>query len=124
MRHFIYVNILNDPEAITNESKWKNMTKELIQSFHSHLNLQSTQMVSYIKNIDICEKLTTFTFFGDVNKNRELQKYVKKNYLKFSTLIYKNNQKENYLVVCRNQTCSNKIKTLEELKSVEKNYIL
>jgi len=111
-------------EAITNESKWKNMTKELIQSFHSHLNLQSTQMVSYIKNIDICEKLTTFTFFGDVNKNRELQKYVKKNYLKFSTLIYKNNQKENYLVVCRNQTCSNKIKTLEELKSVEKNYVL
>ena len=100
------------------------MTKELIQSFHSHLNLQSTQMVSYIKNIDICEKLTTFTFFGDVNKNRELQKYVKKNYLKFSTLIYKNNQKENYLVVCRNQTCSNKIKTLEELKSVQKNYVL
>ena len=111
-------------EAITNESKWKNMTKELIQSFHSYLNLQSTQMVSYMKNLDMCEKLTTFTFFGDINKNKELQKYVRKNYLKFSTLIYKNDPKENYLIVCKNQTCSNKIKTLEELKSVEKNYVL
>ena len=111
-------------EAITNESKWKNMTKELIQSFHSYLNLQSTQMVSYMKNLDMCEKLTTFTFFGDINKNKELQKYVRKNYLRFSTLIYKNDPKENYLIVCKNQTCSNKIKTLEELKSVEKNYVL
>ncbi len=111
-------------EAITNESKWKNMTQELIQSFHSYLNLQSTQMVSYMKNLDICEKLTTFTFFGDIKKNKELQKYVKKNYLKFSTLIYRHDSKENYLVVCKNQTCSNKIKTLEELKSVEKNYVI
>ena len=98
------------------------MTKELIQSFHSYLNLQSTQMVSYIKNLDICEEFTTFTFFGDINKNKELQKYIKKKYLKFSTLIYMNNSKENYLIVCKNQTCSNKITTLEELKSVEKNY--
>ena len=111
-------------ETITNESKWKYMTKELAQSFHSYLNLQSIQMVSYVKNLDMCEELTTFTFFGDVNKNKELQKYVKKNYLKFSTLIYKDDSKEDYLVVCKNQTCSNKIKTLEELKSVEKNYVL
>ena len=81
-------------------------------------------MVSYIKNLDMCEQLTTFTFFGDINKNKELQKYVKKNYLKFSTLIYKKDLKENYLIVCKNQTCSNKIKTIEELKSVEKNYVL
>ena len=64
------------------------------------------------------------TCFGDINKNKELQKYVKKNYLKFSTLIYKKDLKENYLIVCKNQTCSNKIKTIEELKSVEKNYVL
>jgi len=111
-------------EAITNEPKWQNMSKELIQSFHSYLNLQSAQMISYIKNLDMCEQLTTFTFFGDINKNKELQKYVKKNYLKFSTLIYKKDLKENYLIVCKNQTCSNKIKTIEELKSVEKNYVL
>ena len=55
-------------EAITNDTKWHGMAKELIQSFHSFLNLKSTQMVSYIKNLDMCEELTTFTFFGDIKK--------------------------------------------------------
>ena len=111
-------------EIITTENKWKNMTNELIQSFHSYLNLQSTQMVSYIKNLDMCEESITFTFFGDINKNNNLHQYVKKNYLKSSTLIYKSDLSENYLVVCKNQTCSNKIKTLEELKTVVKNYAI
>jgi len=111
-------------EAITNDTKWQGMAKELIQSFHSFLNLKSTQMVSYIKNLDMCEELTTFTFFGDVKKIKELQQFVKKNYLKSSTLIYKEDPKENYLVVCKNQTCSNKIKSIEELKSVVKNYAI
>jgi len=111
-------------EAITNDIKWQGMAKELIQSFHSFLNLKSTQMTSYIKNLDMCEELTTFTFFGDIKKIKELQQFVKKNYLKSSTLIYKEDPKENYLVVCKNQTCSNKIKNIEELKSVVKNYAI
>ncbi|MDC0059390.1 thioredoxin domain-containing protein [Pelagibacteraceae bacterium] len=111
-------------EAITNDTKWQSMTKELIQSFHSFLNLKSTQMISYIKNLDMCEELTTFTFFGDIKKIKELQQFVMKNYLKTSTLIYKEDPKENYLVVCKNQTCSNKIKSIEELKSVVTNYAI
>jgi len=111
-------------EAITNDTKWQGMAKELTQSFHSFLNLKSTQMASYIKNLDMCEELTTFTFFGDIKKIKELQQFVKKNYLKSSTLIYKEDPKENYIVVCKNQTCSNKIKSIEELKSVAKNYAI
>ena len=111
-------------EAITNEAKWSDMTNDLIKSFHSYLNLQSTQMVSYIKNLDMCEELITFSFFGDIEKNKELHSYVKKKYLRSSTLIYKENLKENYLIICKNQTCSNKIKTLNELKLVEKNYAI
>jgi uncharacterized protein YyaL (SSP411 family) len=111
-------------EIITSEPKWQHMTKELIQSFHSFLNLQSTQMISYIKNLDMCDELQTFSFFGDINKNKELHQYVKKKYFISSTLIYKENAKENYLIVCKNQTCSNKIKTVEELKSVVNNYAI
>jgi len=111
-------------EVITNDTKWQGMTKELIQSFHSFLNLKSAQMASYIKNLDMCEELTTFTFFGNIKKIKELQQFIKKNYLKSSTLIYKEDPKENYLVVCKNQTCSNKIKNIEELKSVVKNYAI
>jgi len=111
-------------EAITNDVKWGNMVKELTQSFHSSLNLRSTQMVSYIKNLDICEEFTTFTFFGDINQNKELHQFVKRNYLKSSTLIYKNDPKENYLIVCKNQTCSKKIKNIDELKLIVKNYAI
>jgi len=111
-------------EAITSDTKWQGMAKELTQSFHSFLNLKSTQMASYIKNLDMCEELTTFTFFGDIKEIKELQQFVKKNYLKSSTLIYKEDSKENYLVVCKNQTCSNKIKSIEELKSIVKNYAI
>jgi len=111
-------------EAITNDAKWKSMAKELIQSFHSFLNLRSSQMMSYIKNLDMCEELITFTFFGNIKKINELQQFVKKNYLKSSTLIYKEDPKESYLVVCKNQTCSSKIKNIDELRSVVKNYAL
>ena len=111
-------------EIITNESKWKNICKELSQSFHSFLNSQSTQMISYLKNLDICEELTTFTFFGNFEKYKNIHKYVKSKHLKYSTLIYKDDPNDNYLIVCKNQTCSNKIKTLEELKLIEKNYVL
>ena len=111
-------------EAITGESNWKSMSKELTQSFHSFLNLHAPQMVSYIKNIDMCEELTSFTFFGNTEKNKDLHKYVKNKYLKYSVLIYKDDPKENYLIICKNQTCSNKIKSLNELKSVVKNYAI
>ena len=72
----------------------------------------------------MCEHLQTFTFFGDINKYKELHQYVKKNYLRASTLIYKEDPKENYLIICKNQTCSNKIKTMNELKSAVKNYAI
>ena len=111
-------------EAITGDAKWKNLAKELAQSFHSFLNLQSTQMVSFIKNLDMFEEFITFTFYGDIKKISSLQEYVKKNYLKSSTLIYKDDPKDNYLVVCKNQTCSNKIKSIDELKAVVKNYAI
>ena len=110
-------------EAITGESKWKKINDELIKSFHSFLNLHSSQMVSYIKTLNICENLTTFTFFGNFDKYKNMQKYVKNKYLKSSTLIYKEDPNDSYLIVCKNQTCSNKIKNLEELKLIEKNYV-
>ena len=79
-------------------------------------------MTSYIKNLSMCEELITFTFFGDVEKYKNIHNYVKNKFLKSSVLIYKKDPNDNYLIVCKNQTCSNKIKSLEELKSIEKNY--
>ena len=49
----------------------------------------------------MCEELTTFTFFGDIKIIKGLHQFVKKNYLKSSTLIYKKDSKENCLIVCK-----------------------
>ena len=51
----------------------------------------------------------------NLKKIKELQQFVKKNYLKSSTLIYKKDPKENYLIVCKNQTCSEKLKNLIQI---------
>ena len=59
-----------------------------------------------------------------LKKNKNTHDYVKKKYLNSSVLIYKKDDKENYLIVCKNQTCSNKIKSLEELKLVESKYAI
>ena len=111
-------------ELITGEKKWKDISDELIQSFHSFLNLHSSQIVSYIKTINICDELTTFTFFGNFEKYKNIQKYVKNKYLNSSTLIYREDPNDSYVIVCKNKTCSNKIKNLQELKSVEKDYVI
>ena len=100
------------------------MVKELMQSFHSFLNLHASQMTSYFKNLDICEELTTFTFFGNIEKYKDLHRYVINRYLKYSVLIYKEDPNENYLIVCKNQTCSSKIENIDELKSIIKNYAI
>ena len=65
-----------------------------------------------------------YTFFGNIKKNKELHKYVKNRYLKSSVIIYKDDSKENYLIICKNQTCSSKIKNINELKSIVKNYAI
>ena len=80
------------------------------------------KIICNAENSNICDEFITFTFFGNFEKIKEIHKYVKSKYLKSSTLIYKKDSKDNYLIVCKNQTCSNKIKTLEDLNSVEKNY--
>ena len=111
-------------ETITSDIKWKNMFEELAKSIHSFINIRSAQMISFIKNLDMCDELITFTFFGNLKKINEIHNYVKSKYLKSSTFIYKENSDDSYLIVCKNQTCSNKIKSFEELKIIEKNYVI
>ena len=82
------------------------------------------QMFSYLKYLDISDEKISFTFFGDFKKNKNTHDYVKKKYLNSSVLIYKKDDKENYLIVCKNQTCSNKIRNINELKSIVKNYAI
>ena len=98
-------------------------TESLMKCFHSYINLHSEQMFSYLKYLDIINEKITFTFFGNTQNIYNLYTYVKKNYLDSATIIYKKSEKD-YLLVCKNKTCSLPITKLDELKNyTEKNNI-
>ena len=77
------------------------------------------QMFSYLKYLDISDEKISFTFFGDFKKIDNLHKIVKKNYLNLATIIYRKSEK-NYLLICKNQTCSLPIHNIEEFNEYTK----
>tara|TARA_B100001123_G_scaffold445670_1_gene597860 strand:- start:46 stop:1995 length:1950 start_codon:yes stop_codon:yes gene_type:complete len=115
----IYMYISNKLELILGTEDWKAKTETLMKCFHSYINLHSIQMFSYLKYLDIAEQKITFTFFGNPKNINELYKYTKKNYLNSATFIYKKNEKD-YLVVCKNKTCSLPLTKINELEEYTK----
>ena len=119
----VYLFISQKLELILEKQDWKSKCQTLKESFHSHININSMQMFSYLKYLDISDEKISFTFFGDFKKIDDLHKIVKKNYLNIATIIYKKSEK-NYLLVCKNQTCSLPIHNIEEFNEyIKKNSI-
>ena len=72
----------------------------------------------------------------DLSKNNFLELEVKKNssikdikinlqkdYLGRATFVYKNNNEEGSVVICKNQTCSEKLKSFDQVKNFLENNI-
>ena len=72
-------------------------------------------MFSFIKILDICEKNITLTFNGDYKNYKKILKQININYLVDSTIIHKENKNETFVIICKNQTCSNKLTTSIEI---------
>ena len=88
----------------------------LKKSFHQVLNSFFSQMFSFIKALDLCENSISFTFFGNQESIKDIKIHLQKNYFERSTFVYKNNnEKEASVVICKNQTCSEKLKNLGEV---------
>jgi len=115
----VYLFISQKLELILEKQEWQSKCKTLKESFHSHININSMQMFSYLKYLDISDEKISFTFFGDFKKIDNLHKIVKKNYLNFATIIYRKSEK-NYLLICKNQTCSLPIHNIEEFNEYSK----
>jgi len=119
----VYLYVSQKLELILEKEDWKTKTQSLMQCFHSYINIHSIQMLSYLKYLDIAEEKITFTFFGNIKNLDELHRYVKKNYLNTATIIYKKSEKD-YLLVCKNKTCSLPIGNLNDLEEyLKKNSI-
>ena len=75
-------------------------------------------MFSFIKTLDLCEDSISFTFFGNQDSIKNVKIDLQKNYLGRATFVYKNiDEIEGSVVVCKNQTCSEKLKNLTEINS-------
>ena len=120
----VYLNLCNKVYTITNDKLWFDKVEILKKSFHQVLNSFFSQMFSFIKTLDLCENSISFTFFGNKDSIKDIKLNLQKNYLGRATFVYKNNkEKEASVVICKNQTCSEKLKDLNEVKNYLENKI-
>ena len=111
----IFLLVCNKLFNITEEISWKNKIDILKKSFHSSINNAYSQMFSYVKILDICNDNITFTFFGNDKSFKDIQNKLLKKYFEKATFIHKDST-ESFILICKNQTCSEKLKSLEEVE--------
>ena len=72
-------------------------------------------MFSYIKVLDICNNNITFTFFGKDKNFEKIHNNLIKKYFEIGTFIYKDSE-ESFILICKNQTCSEKLKSIDQVE--------
>ena len=109
----VYLTQINKLYYITNDKYWFEKSRILQQSFHQVLNSNFSQMFSFVKALDMYHETISFTFYGD---NKEIKNYLLKNYFDRAIFIYNTeNKSDSGVVICKNQTCSNKISSINEI---------
>ena len=119
----VYLNLCNKIYTITNDKFWFDKVEILKKSFHQVLNSFFSQMFSFIKVLDLCENNISFTFFGNLDSIKDIKINLQKDYLGRATFVYKNNNEEGSVVICKNQTCSEKLKSFDQVKNFLENNI-
>ena len=113
----IFLLTLNKIFNITENNIYKNKIENLTKSFYSLIDRNYSQMFSYYKTLDICENNITFTFFGFNDEFQEIRDFLLLNYFEKSTFIYKKSEDEQFILICKNQTCSQKLKNFSEINN-------
>ncbi len=113
----VFLNLCNKMNLITKENHWLDKTEILKKTFHSLINFNSTQMFSYIKSLDLLEENISFTFHGNKEKFNEIIKVLLKKYFSRASFVYEKSTKEDFIIVCRNKVCSDKIYEINSIES-------
>ena len=111
----IFLLVCNKLFNITEKISWKNKIDILKKSYHSLINNAYSQMFSYIKILDICNDNITFTFYGKDKNFEAIHNTLLKKYFEKGTFIHKDSD-ESFILICKNQTCSEKLKSSEQVK--------
>ena len=79
-------------------------------------------MFSYIKILDLINENISFTLHGNTEIIKDVKNILQKKYLGRATFIYRDeNSSKGYVIVCKNQTCSNKLYNSNEIENYLKN---
>ena len=109
----IYLLICRKLSNITNNNLWNEKLNILSKSFHSYINYNFSQMFSYLKILDICTENITVTLHGKINE--KIKNEILKKFMGNVSIIYKESNDEFFIVICKNQTCSEKLKDLKQV---------
>ncbi len=115
----IYLLICSKLKNITNNKLWNEKLDILSKSFHSYINYNFSQMFSYLKILDICAENITVALHGKINE--KIKNEILKKFMGNVSIIYKDSNDEFFIVICKNQTCSKKLKDLNEVDDYIKN---
>ena len=115
----IYLLICSKLKNITNNKLWNEKLDILSKSFHSYINYNFSQMFSYLKILDICTENITVTLHGKINE--KIKNEILKKFMGNVSIIYKESNDEFFIIICKNQTCSKKLKDLNEVNDYIKN---
>lgn len=120
----IYLLICNKLYNISEDNNWLEKKDILSKSFHASINSNFSQMFSYLKILDVCEENITLTFYGKLNELSKLKNNVVKNFLDKATIIYKESNNQFFSIICKNQTCSEKLNTFDDInKYINDNFL-
>ena len=115
----IYLLICRKLSNITNKKLWSEKIDILDKSFHTFMNYNFSQMFSYVKILDICEENITVTLHGKINE--KLKNEILTKFMGNISIIYKENDQDSFVVICKSQTCSEKLKDLNQINEYIKN---
>ena len=117
----IYLFICNKLNNVTNDNYWKEKIDILSKSFNSYIGYNFSQMFSYLKILDICEENITITLYGKIEEITEFKNEIIKKFMGSISIIYKENNDKFYAILCKNQTCSDKLRNLDQINKYIEN---
>ncbi len=117
----IYLFICNKLNNITNDNYWKEKIDILSKSFNSYIGYNFSQMFSYLKILDICEENITITLYGKIEEIIKFKNEIIKKFMGNVSIIYKENNDKFYAILCKNQTCSDKLRNLDQINKYIEN---
>ena len=112
----IFLLICNKLKNVTNDKYWDEKIDLLSKSCNSYISYNFSQMFSYLKILDICEKNITITLHGKKDEINKYKNEIFKLFMGNVSIIYNVTEDNFFSVICKNKTCSDKLKSLDDIK--------